>query len=98
VLDDVVFLPLHHQVLVWAMRENLDLPISPFNTPVFREARLKAVPGWWPGSGAGTRGERAHAAKAGFVHRLAQRITSIAMPRSSRDQERSAVSASAPKL
>jgi ABC-type transport system substrate-binding protein len=44
VLDDVVFLPLHHQVLVWAMRENLDLPISPFNTPVFREARLKAVP------------------------------------------------------
>jgi peptide/nickel transport system substrate-binding protein len=42
VLDDVVFLPLHHQVLVWAMRENLDLPISPLNYPVFREARLKA--------------------------------------------------------
>jgi peptide/nickel transport system substrate-binding protein len=41
VLDDVVFLPLHHQVLVWAMRENLDLPISPLGIPVFREARLK---------------------------------------------------------
>jgi peptide/nickel transport system substrate-binding protein len=43
VLDDVVFLPLHHQVVVWAMRDNLDLPISPLNTPVFREARLKAA-------------------------------------------------------
>jgi peptide/nickel transport system substrate-binding protein len=42
VLEDVVFLPLHHQVLVWAMRDNLDLPISPLNHPVFREARFKA--------------------------------------------------------
>jgi peptide/nickel transport system substrate-binding protein len=42
VLGDIVFLPLHHQVLVWAMRENLDLPVSPLNYPVFREARLKA--------------------------------------------------------
>jgi len=41
VLDDIVFLPLHHQVVVWAMRENLDMPVSPFNSPVFREARLK---------------------------------------------------------
>jgi peptide/nickel transport system substrate-binding protein len=41
VLDEVVFVPLHHQVLVWAMRENLDLPVSPLNYPVFREARLK---------------------------------------------------------
>ncbi len=41
VLDDVVFLPLHHQVVVWAMRENLELPVSPFNSPVFREARAK---------------------------------------------------------
>ena len=40
-LDDVVFLPLHHQVLVWAMRQNLDLPVSPLNYPVFREARFK---------------------------------------------------------
>jgi peptide/nickel transport system substrate-binding protein len=41
VLDDLVNVPLHHQVLVWAMRENLDLPISPLGSPVFREARLK---------------------------------------------------------
>lgn len=41
VLDEVVFLPLHHQVVVWAMREDLDLPVSPFNLPIFREARLK---------------------------------------------------------
>ncbi|MDF2781417.1 MAG: transporter substrate-binding protein [Geminicoccaceae bacterium] len=41
VLDDTVFLPLHHQVVVWAMRNELDLPVSPFSSPVFREARLK---------------------------------------------------------
>jgi peptide/nickel transport system substrate-binding protein len=41
VLDDVVFLPLHHQVLVWAMRENLNLAVSPLGSPVFREARLE---------------------------------------------------------
>jgi peptide/nickel transport system substrate-binding protein len=41
VLDDLVNVPLHHQVLVWAMRDNLDLPISPLDYPVFREARLK---------------------------------------------------------
>jgi peptide/nickel transport system substrate-binding protein len=41
VLDEVVFVPLHHQVVVWAMRENLDLPVSPFNLPVFREARFE---------------------------------------------------------
>lgn len=41
VLDDVVFLPLHHQVVVWAMRDNLDLPVSPLDSPIFREARLK---------------------------------------------------------
>jgi peptide/nickel transport system substrate-binding protein len=41
VLEEIVFLPLHHQVVVWAMRENLELPVSPFNLPIFREARLK---------------------------------------------------------
>lgn len=39
--DDIVYLPLHHQVIVWAMRENLDLPISPLGIPIFREVRLK---------------------------------------------------------
>jgi peptide/nickel transport system substrate-binding protein len=41
VLDDVVYIPLHHQVVVWAMRDNLDLPVYPFNRPLFREARFK---------------------------------------------------------
>jgi peptide/nickel transport system substrate-binding protein len=41
VLDDIVYIPLHHQVIVWAMRDNLDLPIFPFNRPFFREARFK---------------------------------------------------------
>jgi ABC-type transport system substrate-binding protein len=39
VLDDIVDLPLHHQVIVWAMRENLDVPVDPFYAPNFREAR-----------------------------------------------------------
>jgi peptide/nickel transport system substrate-binding protein len=41
VLDDIACIPLHHQVIVWAMRNNLDLPVFPFNRPIFREARLK---------------------------------------------------------
>jgi peptide/nickel transport system substrate-binding protein len=42
VLDEIVYIPLHHQVIVWAMRDNLDLPVSPFNVPIFREARFTA--------------------------------------------------------
>jgi peptide/nickel transport system substrate-binding protein len=42
VLDDIVYIPLHHQVIVWATRDNLDLPVSPYNQPNFREARFKA--------------------------------------------------------
>lgn len=41
VLDDIVYLPLHNQVIVWAMRENLDVPVDAFNRPNFREARFK---------------------------------------------------------
>ena len=40
VLGDIVYMPLHHQVIVWAMRDNLDLPVYPFNHPLFREARF----------------------------------------------------------
>ena len=37
VLDDIVYIPLHQQqVIVWAMRDNLDLPVYPFNRPQFR--------------------------------------------------------------
>jgi peptide/nickel transport system substrate-binding protein len=41
VLDDIAYIPLHHQVVVWAMRDHLDLPVNPTNVPLFREARLQ---------------------------------------------------------
>jgi peptide/nickel transport system substrate-binding protein len=40
VRDDVVLVPLHQQVIVWAMRDELDLPVDPWNLPRFRLARL----------------------------------------------------------
>jgi peptide/nickel transport system substrate-binding protein len=45
VLDDIVHVPLHHQVIVWAMRDNLDLPVYPFNRPILREARFETPKG-----------------------------------------------------
>jgi peptide/nickel transport system substrate-binding protein len=41
VLDDVVYIPLHHQIIAWARRDQLDPPVYPCNSPTFREARLK---------------------------------------------------------
>jgi peptide/nickel transport system substrate-binding protein len=41
VLGDIVYIPLHDQVIVWAMRDNLEVPVFPFNRPLFREARLR---------------------------------------------------------
>ena len=35
VQDDVVYLPLHHQVLSWAMNDNIDFPVHSENTPLF---------------------------------------------------------------
>jgi peptide/nickel transport system substrate-binding protein len=29
VRDDIVYVPLHHQVIVWAMRDQLELPVDP---------------------------------------------------------------------
>lgn len=40
VLGDIVLLPLHHQVIVWAMRDDLQLPINPTAVPWFRIARF----------------------------------------------------------
>jgi peptide/nickel transport system substrate-binding protein len=40
VRDDVVYVPLHRQVLVWALRDGLELPIDPGDMPRFRSARL----------------------------------------------------------
>jgi peptide/nickel transport system substrate-binding protein len=41
VLDDIVYIPLHYQVIVWAMRDNLEIPVYPYNRPIFREARFR---------------------------------------------------------
>jgi peptide/nickel transport system substrate-binding protein len=41
VREDIVYVPLHHQVIVWAMRDRLELPVDPGNWPRFRLARLK---------------------------------------------------------
>jgi peptide/nickel transport system substrate-binding protein len=40
VLDDVVYLTIHHQVILWAMRQNLDVPVDRFYRPILREARF----------------------------------------------------------
>jgi peptide/nickel transport system substrate-binding protein len=39
--DDVVYIPLYHPTVVWAMREDLDLPADPWFRPRFRHARFK---------------------------------------------------------
>jgi len=36
VYDDMVYIPLHHQVIVWAMKKNLELPIDAQDAPQFR--------------------------------------------------------------
>ena len=40
VRDDIVYVPLHHQVIVWAMRDQLEIPVDSQNWPRFRLARL----------------------------------------------------------
>jgi peptide/nickel transport system substrate-binding protein len=44
VRDDVVYLPLHQQVILWAVREELELPVNPINYPQFRYARFVSPP------------------------------------------------------
>ncbi|WP_341702986.1 ABC transporter substrate-binding protein [Ferrovibrio sp.] len=39
--DEVIYLPLHHQVLNWAMSDKLDMPIIADNVPRFHFAKLK---------------------------------------------------------
>jgi peptide/nickel transport system substrate-binding protein len=41
VRDDIMYVPLHHQVIVWAMRNHLDLPVDAQNWPRFRLARIE---------------------------------------------------------
>jgi peptide/nickel transport system substrate-binding protein len=33
VLDDVVYIPLHYQMIVWAMREDLEMTVYPYTAP-----------------------------------------------------------------
>jgi peptide/nickel transport system substrate-binding protein len=40
ILQDVAYVPLHNQVLTWAMREGLDMPITANNQPQFRWANF----------------------------------------------------------
>jgi peptide/nickel transport system substrate-binding protein len=67
VRDDIAFVPLHHQIVFWAMRDGLDLPVDPQNIPRFRLALLNpAQPGSAsaPGGEIPTGAERAKAATA----------------------------------
>jgi peptide/nickel transport system substrate-binding protein len=43
VRDDIVYVPLHQQVIVWAMSDRLDLPVDPWSLPRFRLARLNPL-------------------------------------------------------
>ena len=45
VKDDVVYLPLHHQVIAWAMAKKVDMPIMMNDQPQFRYAKIVAGPG-----------------------------------------------------
>jgi ABC-type transport system substrate-binding protein len=40
VRDDMVYVPLHRPVMVWVLRDGLELPIDPTDIPRFRLARL----------------------------------------------------------
>ena len=40
---DIVYVPLHDQVIVWEMRDGLQLPVDAGNVPRFRLARLNPL-------------------------------------------------------
>ena len=40
VKDDISYLPLHHQVISWATKNNVDVPIRPNNEPLFRFSKV----------------------------------------------------------
>ena len=41
VKDDIVYLPIHHQVIAWGMSDKLTMPIVPNDSPQFRWARMQ---------------------------------------------------------
>jgi peptide/nickel transport system substrate-binding protein len=38
---DMVYLPLHHQVIVWSMSDKVDIPIFPNDSPNFKYSKMK---------------------------------------------------------
>ncbi len=40
VKDNIAYLPLHHQVISWASKTNVDVPIRPNNEPLFRFSKV----------------------------------------------------------
>jgi hypothetical protein len=42
--EEVVYVPLHHTQVVWAMRNGLELAVDPFTGPRFRRARFRSPP------------------------------------------------------
>ena len=44
VKDDISYLPLHHQVISWASKSNVDVPIRPNNEPLLRTCLLYTSP------------------------------------------------------
>jgi peptide/nickel transport system substrate-binding protein len=41
VTEDVAYIPLYHPMVVWPMRENLEIPPDPWHRPRFRQARFQ---------------------------------------------------------
>ena len=41
VQDDVVYLPIHHQMLNWAMKDNIDFPVQSENYPYFKLLKFR---------------------------------------------------------
>ncbi len=39
--EDIVYLPLHHQVIVWSMTDKIDMPIFANDSPNFKYAKMK---------------------------------------------------------
>ena len=44
VQDDVVYLPIHHQMLNWAMKDDIDFPVQSENYPYFKRCLLYTSP------------------------------------------------------
>lgn len=42
VKEDMVYIPLHHQVITWVLRDKIEMPIEPQDSPQFAWARFKS--------------------------------------------------------